>query len=49
MNVKIISWNVRGVNDSGKRLRIKNMLKDWHVDIICLQETKMELITDQII
>ena len=36
MNVKIISWNVRGLNDSGKRLRIKNMLKDWHVDIIYL-------------
>ena len=24
------------VNDCGKRLRIKNMLKDWHVDIIYL-------------
>jgi hypothetical protein len=49
MNVKIISWNVRGLNDSGKRLRIKNMLKDWHANIICLQETKMELITTRTI
>uniref|UniRef100_A0A2N9EDK5 Endonuclease/exonuclease/phosphatase domain-containing protein n=1 Tax=Fagus sylvatica TaxID=28930 RepID=A0A2N9EDK5_FAGSY len=38
-----------GLNDSGKRLRIKNMLKDWHANIICLQETKMELITAQTI
>ena len=49
MNVKILSWNVRGMNDSGKRLCIKNMMKDWNADIICLQETKMELITAQII
>ena len=37
------------MNDSGKRLRIKNMMKDWNADIICLQETKIKLITAQII
>ena len=45
MNLKIISWNVRGLNDCKKRLRIRNMIKGWGADIICLQETKMELIT----
>ena len=45
MNLKIISWNVRGLNDCEKRLRIQNMIKGWGANIICLQETKMELIT----
>ena len=45
MNLKIISQNVRGLNDCEKRLRIRNMIRGWGVDIICLQETKMELIT----
>ena len=33
------------MTDPNKRLRIRNLLKDWHADIICLQEIKMELIT----
>lgn len=45
MNLKIISWNVRGINDAGKRLRISNLLKSWKPNIICLQETKMEHIS----
>jgi exonuclease III len=40
---------VRGLNNRDKRLRLKNMIKDWRADIICLQETKLELITAQII
>ena len=49
MNLKILFWNVRGLNDKGKRLCIKNLIHDWQVDIICLQETKLELITDSIV
>ena len=45
MSVQILTWNVRGLNDPRKRLRIKHMLKLWKPDIICLQETKLELIT----
>uniref|UniRef100_A0A2N9H333 Reverse transcriptase domain-containing protein n=1 Tax=Fagus sylvatica TaxID=28930 RepID=A0A2N9H333_FAGSY len=45
----ILTWNVRGLNDPGKRLRIKHMLKIWAPDIICLQETKMELISKAIV
>ena len=47
MTLKILSWDVRGLNDVDKRIRIKGMLKEWKTDIICLQETKMELITRQ--
>ena len=49
MNLNIISWNVRGLNEVEKRLRIRNLLKLWKADIICLQETKLELVTRQIV
>ena len=49
MNLKIISWNVRGLNDRDKRLRVSNMVRRWGPDVICLQETKMELITRAVI
>ncbi len=41
MNLKIVSWNVRGLNDSDKRLRVRNLIRLWKADLICLQETKM--------
>ena len=44
MKPRILSWNVRGLNDPNKRLRVKNQSRHWKLDIICLQETKMEFI-----
>jgi hypothetical protein len=41
MKHKILSWNVRGLNDRGKRLRISNLIRQWKVEIACFQETKM--------
>jgi hypothetical protein len=49
MNVKIISWNVRGMNELDKRLRIKNLLKGWKADVVCLQETKLGLISSRVV
>ena len=49
MNLKIISWNVRGLNDRDKRLRVRNLVRKWGPDVICLQETKMESITRAVI
>jgi len=40
--VRILSWNVRGLNNNGKRALLRNVLRDWKCDLICLQETKME-------
>ena len=37
--------NVRGMNDQNKRLQVKHLLKLWRLDIICFQETKLDLIT----
>jgi hypothetical protein len=41
MKHRILSWNVRGLNDRDKRLRISNLLRLWKVDIVCFQETKL--------
>jgi exonuclease III len=45
MKCNILSWNVRGLNCPDKRLMVRNLLRQWEVDIVCLQETKLELIT----
>jgi exonuclease III len=45
MKPKILSWNVRGLNERDKRLRIRSLLRDWKVDIVCLQETKLEFVS----
>ncbi|KAG2719639.1 hypothetical protein I3760_03G275000 [Carya illinoinensis] len=49
MKPKIISWNVRGLNEQAKWLQVRNLLRQWQGDIICLQETKLELITRPIV
>ena len=41
MKLKILSWNVRGVNDKNKRKLIKALIRSQNVDLVCLQETKM--------
>ena len=42
MKLKILSWNVREVNDVNKRKVIKALIKSQKVDVVCLQETKMQ-------
>lgn len=41
MKVKIISWNVREVNEAAKQSSVKSLMGKWKADIICLQETKI--------
>ena len=42
MKLRILSWNVRGSNDKGKRKLIKDVIKSQKVDLVCLQETKIQ-------
>ena len=42
MKVKIISWNVRGVNDPDRRKIIRNFIRNQRVDLVYLQETKIQ-------
>ncbi|KAG2689776.1 hypothetical protein I3760_09G155200, partial [Carya illinoinensis] len=46
---KILSWNVRGINDINKRIRIRDLIRSWKVDVVCLQETKLKFINCNII
>lgn len=39
---KIMSWNIRCLNDKGKRLILRGCLAKWKPEIVCLQETKLE-------
>ena len=49
MNVKIISWNVRRLNEQEKRLRVRNLIRKWGPNVVCLQETKLGLINRVVI
>ena len=49
MKLKMISWNVRGLNDTHKCLVVKNLLWEWKCDVICLQETKLVGIDKQMV
>ena len=49
MNLKILSWNVRGLNEKEKWLKVCNFLRSWRADIVCLQETKLEWVTRGIV
>ena len=42
MKLKILPWNIRGANDSDKRLIIKSFLNFQKNELVCLQETKIQ-------
>ena len=42
MKVKILSWNVRRVNDPSRRKVIRNFIRYQRLDLVCLQETKIQ-------
>ena len=49
MNLKLMSWNVRGANDVNKRRIIKSVVRKQKVDLMCIQETKIQLMTDEVV
>lgn len=46
---KILNWNIRGMNDKAKWLALANTIEEMGCDIICLQDTKKELIDSALI
>ena len=42
MKLKLLSWNVRGANNPNKRNIIRNFIRSQRVDLVCLQETKVQ-------
>ena len=39
MNLKILSWNVRVLNEKEKRLKIRNLLRTWGlISFVCKRQ-----------
>ena len=49
MKLRLLSWNVRGANDSSKRKVIKAMIRNQRVDLFCLQETKIQSMSEGVV
>ena len=49
MKLKILSWNVREVNDVSKRKVIKALIRSQKADMVCLQETKMQKMSIRVV
>ena len=41
MNLRLLSLNVRGLNNPQKQEVCRNLLKEWKCDIVCFQEIKL--------
>ena len=42
MKIRILSWNMKEVNDIDKRNIIKSVIKSQRVVVVCLQEIKIK-------
>ena len=42
MKLCLLTWNVRGANNCDKRKVIKALIKKNRLDLVCLQETKIQ-------
>lgn len=40
---------MRRLNEKEKKLRVKNLLRDWKADIVCLQEAKLKFVSRAIV
>ena len=49
MKLRLLSWNVRGANDNSKRKVIKAMIRSQRVDLFCIQETKIQAMTEGLV
>ncbi|KAI4973419.1 hypothetical protein ZWY2020_035680 [Hordeum vulgare] len=43
-DLKIVIWNARGLNARARRMTIRSLICTTEASIVCIQETKMELI-----
>jgi len=46
---KRLYHGVKGLNDNEKRMEIRGLLREWKADIMCLDETKMKVITRDVV
>jgi endonuclease/exonuclease/phosphatase family metal-dependent hydrolase len=43
-NFKLMSWNLRGINNPAKQEDVRQVIAAYRPDLVCLQETKMQSI-----
>jgi exonuclease III len=48
LSYKILSWNVRGLNNRAKQEDVRQTVSMLKPDLICIQETKTEVMTPSI-
>lgn len=48
-NVNLVCWNVRGLNNPSRRAAVRDLIRDTHATIICIQETKLQVVDDRLI
>lgn len=46
--MKILSYNVRGLGSTAKRKTIRDLVSKEQVDMLCIQETKLQLVDQRI-
>jgi hypothetical protein len=45
----ILNWNVRGLNNPARRQVVRDLVTEHKCSIVCLQETKIQRLTDAIV
>ncbi|KAM3329442.1 hypothetical protein ACQJBY_026482 [Aegilops geniculata] len=48
-NLKLLFWNVRGLNFGAKRAAVRNVISSDMPVVVCLQETKLELFSPALV
>ncbi|VAH57976.1 unnamed protein product [Triticum turgidum subsp. durum] len=48
-NLRLVVWNVRGLNARARRMAIRSLIVTTSASIVCLQETKMALICSSVV
>lgn len=46
---KILIWNVRGLNSTARQDSVRTLVQSTRADVVCLQETKMERISQWLV
>ena len=49
MRIKILCWNVQGLNDCEKRKLIKGVVRNQRPNLVCLLETKVKDLSMQMV
>ena len=49
MKLKVLSWNVRGANNSSKRKIIKSFIRNQMMGLLCIQEIKIQPMSEGVV